>query len=309
MKTTDNIGIIINTEYHHATALSIYQSLRHLNLSPRFYYNCSVDKFKFNELCVHNNLAITKESDFDINIIITAQESHGYIPGFNFNYNPAFNNKSDFIFIHHRPLKYGIDNIKKHFPNSINIANGTYESPFSNDYFFQTESPVTQHAMKNNTIGVVSRFFENKISMEYVNTFLQKNNCNMHLLGEGSAITQAQIKYANIQSTDLCSHYEFYEALSKFNALLIPYSAQMDEYTGLKITEALTHSIAHKIPIIANKKFLEYYNLKQIDSSFSHILDILADEIKYNLLKDELKVFQNNSREHNNKLFERILKA
>ena len=309
MKPTDNIGIIINTEYHHTTALSIYKSLRHLNLSPRFHYNCSLDKFKFNELCAHNNLPITTDTYFDINIIITAQESHGYIPGFNFNFNPVFNNKSDFIFIHNRPLKFGIDNIKKHFPDSINIANGTYESPFSNDYFFQTESPVTLHSEKKNSIGVVSRFFENKISIEYVNTFLQKNNCNMHLLGEGSSGTRAQIKHGNIQNTDVCSHYEFYKVLSKFNALLIPYSVQMEEYTGLKITETLTHSIVHKIPMIANKKFLKYYNLKQIDSNFSNILDILTDESKYNLLKDELQLFQNNSRVHNNKLFKRILKA
>jgi hypothetical protein len=71
-----------------------------------------------------------------------------------------------------------------------------------------------------------------------------------------------------------------------------------------------------RAPRAVNRPLAKYGFVKTLDpmpsstgTFYKQLLDILADESKYNLLKDELQVFQNNSREHNNKLFKRILKA
>ena len=299
------IGIIVNTEYHHATALSIYKSLQCLGLSPMFYHHNPCDKYNFKELCNLYKLPLTQVPCFDVSIVITALESNNKIP--EFYTNPVFRETNNFIFVHHRPLSHGESIIKKYFPLSKNIANGVYEKSFSENYFFQTETPLNLNACKENIIGVTSRFFENKISIEYISSFMQKNNCSIKLLGEGSKETIKQIHSSNAKTIDLCSHADFYKQIAGFKFLLIPYDSSKVDYTSIKTSESLTHSIANKIPLIANKKFLEYNSLKQIDSADCNIMDILNNENKYSILTEELAAFQNNARNHNNNIFKKVL--
>jgi len=300
------IGIIVNTEYHHATALSIYKSLECLGLSPMFYHHAPNDKYGFKELCNLYKLSLTHVPCFDTSIIITALESNNKIP--EFHTNPVFRETNNFIFVHHRPLSHGESIVKKYFPLSKNIANGVYEKPFSENYFFQTETPLNLNACKKNIIGITSRFFENKISKEYISSFMQKNNCSIKLLGEGSKETIKQIYSSNAEAIDQCSHADFYRQIAGLKLLLIPYDSSKADYTSIKTSESLTHSIANKIPLIANKKFLVYNGLKQIDSADCNIIDILNNENKYSILTEELTAFQNNARNHNNNIFKKLLK-
>jgi len=299
------IGIIVNTEYHHATALSIYKSLQCLGLSPMFYHHNPCDKYNFKELCNLYKLPLVETPHFDISIVITALESNNKIPEFFIN--PAFRQKNNFIFVHHRPLSVGESVIKKYFPKSKNIANGIYEKPFSENYFFQTETPLNLNAPRENTVGVTSRFFKNKISKEYIISFLQKNNCDAYLIGEGSKDIIKQINCDKIKAIDFCSHMEFYKQISKFKLLLIPYDNEKKEYITIKTSESFTHCIANKIPLITNKKLLEHNGLRQIDYTDCNLMDIFNNENKYNLLKDELIFVQNNCRIHNNNIFKKIL--
>jgi hypothetical protein len=299
------IGIIVNTEYHHATALSIYESLRHLNLRPVFYHHNPIDRYNFKGFCNFYKLPLVQTPCFDVSIVITALESNDKIP--EFFVNPAFRQKNKFIFVHHRPLNFGENIIKKYFPKSKNIANGIYEKPFSQNYFFQTETPLCLENTRQNRIGITSRFFENKISIEYIVSFLKKNDCECYLLGEGSKNTIKEINYEKVKAIDFCNHKEFYDDISKLKFLLIPYDERKEEYTSTKTSESLTHCIANKIPLIANKKLLEHNGLKQIDYSDSNLMDIFNNENKYKLLKDELILFQNNARNHNNSVFKKIL--
>lgn len=299
------IGIIVNTEYHHATALSIYESLKFLGLSPALYHHNPNDKYSLKELCIIHNLTLAQAPCFDISIVITALESNNKIP--EFYTNPIFRGTNNLIFVHHRPLSCGESIIKKYFPLSKNIANGIYEKPFSENYFFQTETPLNLNASRESTIGVTSRFFENKISTEYISSFIQKNKYNVKLLGEGSLEIARQINSGNTNTTDLCSHVNFYKQLAGFKFLLMPYDSSKADYTSIRTSESLTHSIANRIPLIAHKKILKYNNLKQIDSADCNIIDILNSENKYNILIEELTAFQNNARKHNNNIFKKIL--
>jgi hypothetical protein len=297
-------GIVVNTEYHHATALSIYETLRALNLSPIIYYNNLIDKYNFKGLCKEYKIPMTHVPCFEKAIVITAIESNNVIPGFH--HDSIFKQKCDFIFVHHRPLHYKENIIKRYFPRSKNIANGVYEKPYSQKYFYQTESPVILQNNRENIIGVTSRFFENKISMDFINFAIQKLDCTFHLIGEGSKNTAKCINSDRVKAIDLCDHMTFFNEISKLKALLIPYDCDKKEYTYIKTSESLTHSIAHKIPMIANAEFLNHNGLLQL-SLYNTDIGAIQNKNKYNQLIEELALSQNKARTHNNIVFRELL--
>ena len=298
------IGIVVNTEYHHATALSIYQTLKFLNLSPIIYYNNPIDKYNFKELCSEYKIPLTTTACFEKAIVITAIDSNNIIPGFH--HDPVFKQKCDFIFVHHRPLHLKENIIMKYFPLAKNIANGIYEKSYSRKYFYQTESPILLQNNRENIIGVTSRFFENKISMNFINFATQKLDYTFHLIGEGSKNIAKYMNNDRVKAIDLCNHITFFTEISKLKALLIPYDYDKKEYTSIKTSESLTHSIAHKIPLIANTEFLNHNGFLQL-SLYNSDIEALENKDKYNKLTDELALLQNKARQHNNIAFKELL--
>jgi hypothetical protein len=305
MKSTDKVGIIVNTEYHHATALSIYQTLKFLNLSSIIYYNNPTDKYNLKELCSEYKIPLTTAVCFEKAIVITAIDSNNIIPGYH--YDPVFRQKCDFIFVHHRPLHLKENIIKKYFPFAKNIANGIYEKPYSKRYFYQTESPILLQNNRKNIIGVTSRFFENKISIDFINFATKKLEYIFHLIGEGSNSIAKYINNDRVKAIDLCNHTIFFTEISKLKVLLIPYDCDKREYTSIKTSESLTHSIAHKIPLIANTDFLSHNGLLQLSLYNSDIEEAFQNKDKYNKLIDELALLQNKARQHNNVIFKELL--
>ena len=272
-------GIIVNTEYHHTTALSLYVSLEKINKKPVFFYCCDKDRFKFQHMCGEMGLRLTDKQP-DVSFVVTASEKEtGLCPGLS-----GFN-RDKLIFVHHRPLTdCKLD--KKH----MHIANGIYEKIFSNNFFYQCEMPqqfLNNH--REDKIAVIARFNENKINTKFILNNIQHS---MEFVGMGS---KAFVEKNNLNNSfyDFCDNLAFYKNLNRFKFFLIPYSLeQNNDYFSKKISETVTLSIAYKIPIIAEKSFLEFHNIQGISIDNK-------EAYNYNMLLNYLEQYQNKARNHN----------
>ena len=272
-------GIIVNTEYHHTTALSLYVSLEKINKKPVFLYCCDRDRFKFQHMCGVMGLRLTDKQP-DVSFVITASEKEtGLCPGLS-----RFN-RNKLIFVHHRPLSdCKLDTAHMH------IANGIYEKTFSNNFFYQCEMPQQFiSSLREDKIAVIARFNENKINTKFILNNIQHS---MEFVGMGS---KAFVEKNNLNNSfyDFCDNLAFYRNLNRFKFLFIPYSMEQDkDYFSKKISETVTLSIAYKIPIIAEKGFLEFHNIQGIPIDNK-------EAYNYNMLLNYLQQYQNESRDHN----------
>jgi hypothetical protein len=230
-------------------------------------------------MCRELGLRLTDKQP-DVSFVITASEKEtGECPNlFKFNRNKL-------ILVHHRPLRdCKLDKNHKH------IANGIYEKSFSNNFFYQCEMPQQLiHNHKEDRTAVIARFNENKINTKLILNNIQDN---IEFVGMGS---KAFVEKNNLNNSfyDFCDNLTFYKNLNRFKFFLIPYSIEQDkDYFSKKISETVSLSIAYKIPIIAEKSFLEFHNIQGISIDNK-------ETYNYNMLLNYLEQYQNKSRDHN----------
>jgi len=281
------IGIVINTDYHYATGLCLYKILKDLDIYVSF--KIFKDLLNFRGLCKKYNLNLSEEEKYDACFVVTDKENN-YVP----NFSSSVLKSNKLIFINHRPLKN--NNItKRFFPNSLNLANGIYESSNSKNYFFQSEYPFTINVPKTESIGIVCNFLNKRFDLDLINSIKNSISLPFKYIGKGSSNLNSDVNYDNLH------HLDFFNIIAAQKFFLLPYSD--NEYIYNRISEIYTHSIALEIPLICYSKFMNPYGLSHINPD--NMIDLSS--FNFDNFYREVKEFKKIAAEHNKNIITKYL--
>jgi len=289
------IGIILNTDYHYATGLSLYSTLERMMLTPVFYIHNNYDRFNFKGFCKSFGLRILPNVEFDTAFVVTAREK---------NIVPNFHDKNlkhkKLIFVNHEPSTCN-DITKKFFPSCSFISNWSYEQKYSNNFFYQVELPFKINSIKENTAGIICNFKYN-------------NNYNVELIQQLTGTLSLPIKLIGQESSnvikDKCSvvanplFEDLFLSISKQKYLILPY--KNDDYVDRKMSETFHHSLAFEIPLICLPKYKENYpvNFIPIDD---HVIKNI-ENFNMSFFVEQARHFKAQAATHNENIIQQHLK-
>lgn len=289
------IGIILNTDYHYATGLSLYSTLERMMLAPVFYMHNNYDRFNFKGFCKSQGLRILPNVEFDTAFVITAREKN-IVP--NFHDNNLKNKK--LIFVNHEPSTYN-DITKKFFPRSLFISNWLYEQKYSNNFFYQIEYPFKMNSIKENTAGIICNFnYNNRYDPELIHQLINTLSLPIKLIGQGCTnfMDGRCSALANPLFEDLFLN------ISKQKYLILPY--KNNDYIERKMSETFHHSLAFEIPLICLSKYKENYPVNFI--SIDEHITKNVESFNMSLFVERARHFKAQAAKHNENIIKQYLK-
>jgi len=289
------IGIVLNTDYHYATGLSLYSTLTRMGLDPAFYMRNNYDKFNFKGVCASVGLKILPYAEFDTAFVVTAREKD-IVPNF---HDKNLKHKK-LIFVNHEPSTH--NNItKKFFPSSLLISNWSYEQKYSNNFFYQIEYPFKMNSIKENTAGIICNFnYNNSYNLELIQQLTNTLALPVKLIGQES----------NNVMNDKCSvltnplFEDLFLSISKQKYLILPYIN--DDYVDSKMSETFHHSLAFEIPLICLSKYKESYPIDFIPIDDHTVKNI--ENFDMPLFVEQVRQFKEKAITHNSNIIEQYLK-
>lgn len=328
MLTDKPIIIIQNTNYHFETALSIYQSLRSLNLNV-YVYRCEKDKFSQDKFLQQQNVSVADQSILETaccGFVVSAYpnpnvDKNNSIPNYGDKVFDLLKNK--LIFISHR-FKNESDYTNNKF--YINKKNSICLSPLSQniglDYFNPIEMPIEPKFVKINgllKLSTQSHFELNNRDDTLVDNLLKiiRNKKNkiikLNFLG-----TKAREHYAglNFHQYKFINYYEnlkenyfykFLNNLTNFLVLGIDDKIKNGTYSNERYSSNFNQAFALNKPIFCHEFFKDiykvpgiYYNENNFYQKAQELLNIKEDRY-LEIVKSFVDV-KKTHKEHNDKI-------
>jgi hypothetical protein len=340
---TKNVLIVLNTNFHFETALSIYQSIllnghnptilldyTYFNPSDKELYDFNSENFcknyKLNYITNYTNDLINK---FDKVLIVSGSE---FLHTLEINTHIVNDFNDKIILIFHRANYLEQFNFCKTIfknPKAVSVTN--FSQKYNLPFLFQIENPITD----NNSIHkvnidnpieflVLGRFCWPNRSLNYIDEIISLDKQLIKKIkisiigqkpfddGEIRSFSEKKLKNIEIEIQYNISEIDFYKKIKESTYILNLIDYKRGFYFLDRFSSNITHTIAFNKPNLCFMPFNLIYNIPSVEYTPKDFKDKFLECVnmsKENYLKisNSFTEIKNNMRNHNNLVLNNLL--
>lgn len=342
-----DILLILNTNYHVETTLSIYESLRQLGHKCQVLLdykpqeiNPEINDYDLRPFFTKYEIPFLEKSEF-----LGADKTYDkyiYISGGVFLSNlqdEAFRKenadlvnrtKDSSIFIAHTANYYSLNDLAgRHFNNSYIISVTPYSQKYGLDFLYQIENavlsqlPKITHPNEVRKFLVLGRFCWYTRNFDYIHEILRSNktydNFEIILMGQKPTAVSKFIELEEYKDQTIpvkvkfdVSETDYYNTINESDFLINLIDYRFDDYFKVKFSSNINHSVAFSKPSLCFLGLNLPYNIPSIEYDAHDFLSkfeecLTMPKNDYLNMCDNFNVPKSNMRHHNTRILESLL--
>ncbi len=340
-----NILLILNTNFHFETVLSIYKTVVLNGYNPTIlldytYLNPSdngLHDFNSEEFCKKYKLKYITKKNYTSNlnryfnkaIIISGSE---FLNTLEVNKQIVYDFNDKIVFIFHRAnYLEQIDFCRTIFKNPKAVSVTNFSQKYNLPFLFQIENPIVDYNSIsrfdiNNPIEflVLGRFCWPNRSLNYIDDIISLDNqlnkkIKISIVGEKpfndeeiTSFTQRKLKNIQIESQYNISEINFYKKIEKSTYILNLIDYKRGFYFLDRFSSNITHTIAFNKPSLCFMPLNLIYNIPSIEYTAASFKDkfiqcLNMDQEEYLRFTNSFTEIRNNMRNHNTLVINNLL--
>ena len=339
---TKNILLVLNTNFHFETVLSLYKTVQLQGYVPTIlldysYYNPSdytLYDYGSEEFLKKNNLQYIKKEDYTHNfkdifykaIVISSSEFLNTLE-LNKHIIEDFNDKIILIF-HRANYREQFDFCKTIFkePKAVSVTN--FSQKYNLPFLFQIENPIIQYnkLQINNPIEflILGRFCWPNRSLNYIDEIISldaplNKKIKISIVGqkpfdekEIESFKQKELTNITIETQYNISEIDFYEKIYKTDYILNLIDYKRGFYFIDRFSSNFTHTIAFNKPSLCFMPLNLIYNIPCVEYTAQDFKEkflqcVNTDDATYTQMVNNFDEIKNNMRNHNTNILNDLL--
>lgn len=339
-----NILLILNTNFHFETVLSLYKTVEFQGYVPTIlldysYYNPSdytLYDYGSEEFFKKNNLKYVKKTNYTHDfknifhkaIVISSSE---FLKTLEVNKHiiEDFNDKIIFIF-HRANYQEQFNFSKTIFKNPKAISVTSFSQKYNLSFIYQVENPIANKEVKLNpeieeiNFLVLGRFCWPNRSLNYIDEIISLDNklnkkIKISIVGqkpfvekEMNSFINKNLKNINVEINYNVNEIDFYNYIENCNFILNLIDFQRGFYFLDRFTSNITHTIAFNKPSLCFMPLNLIYNIPCIEYTATDFKEkftecVNMNESEYLKYSNSFTEIKNNMRNHNKMILKDLL--